>query len=206
MPMGDPRPAARCARSVFAGGLPRPAGAPCSASLWRSGAERADCLAVRGLAAASPNSLRSLRSLRSDSGDEHVDERAARWPQALCSSAPQRRAARGPRRPWQPGHGWAQRRGPGSGPASGPGPRSHAHRTPSVAAGGARRGRFLARRGAQPQGRCAQRTSSSFWPRLSERRARRSRSEFRGPTRYQPRKRSSAPVVGDYSSAGAGLR
>ena len=56
----------------------------------RSGAERADCPAVLGLAAASPNSLRSLRSLRSDSGDEHVDERASRWPQALCSSAPQK--------------------------------------------------------------------------------------------------------------------
>ena len=56
----------------------------------RSSAERADCPAVLGLAAASPNSLRSLRSLRSDSGDEHVDERASRWPQALRSSAPQK--------------------------------------------------------------------------------------------------------------------
>ena len=81
---------ALCARDVLAGGLPRPAGTPCSASLGRSCAERADCLAVLGLAAASPNSLRSLRSLRSDNGDEHVDERAARWPQALCSSAPQK--------------------------------------------------------------------------------------------------------------------
>jgi len=80
--------------------LPRRVGAGCGASLGRSGAGRADCLAVLGLAAASPNSLRSLRSLRSDSGDESVDERAARWPQALRSSAPQRRAAPGPHTPW----------------------------------------------------------------------------------------------------------
>ena len=53
---------------------------------------------------------------------------------------------------------------------------------PSVAAGAARRERFLGRRGAQPEGRCAKRTSLSFWPRLSERSARRARSEFCGPT------------------------
>ena len=72
------------------GGRQRRVGAGRGASLERSSAERADCPAVLGLAAASPNSLRSLRSLRSDSGDEHVDERASRWPQALCSSAPQK--------------------------------------------------------------------------------------------------------------------
>ena len=62
------------------------------------------------------------------------------------------------------------------------GPRHPEHRRPSVAAGAARWGRFLGRRGAQPEGRCAQRTSSSFWPRLSERRERSERSEFCGPT------------------------
>ena len=62
------------------------------------------------------------------------------------------------------------------------GPRRPEHQKPSVAAGAARRGRFLGRRGAQPEGRCAQRTSSSFWPRLSERRERSERSEFCGPT------------------------
>ena len=62
------------------------------------------------------------------------------------------------------------------------GPRPPEHQKPSVAAGAARRGRFLERRGAQPEGRCAQRTSSSFWPRLSERRERSERSEFCGPT------------------------
>ena len=62
------------------------------------------------------------------------------------------------------------------------GPRQPEHRRPSVVAGAARRGRFLGRRGAQPEGRCAQRTSSSFWPRLSERRERSERSEFCGPT------------------------
>ena len=72
------------------GGRQRRVGAGRGASLERSSAERADCPAVLGLAAASPNSLRSLRSLRSDSGDEHVDKRASRWPQALCSSAPQK--------------------------------------------------------------------------------------------------------------------
>ncbi len=72
------------------GGRQRRVGAGRGASLERSSAERADCPAVLGLAAASPNSLRSLRSLRSDSGDEHDDERAARWPQALCASAPQK--------------------------------------------------------------------------------------------------------------------
>ncbi len=72
------------------GGRQRRVGAGRGASLERSSAERADCPAVLGLAAASPNSLRSLRSLRSDSGDENDDERAARWPQALCSSAPQK--------------------------------------------------------------------------------------------------------------------
>ena len=64
-----------------------------------------------------------------------------------------------------------------------PGPRQPEHQKPSVAAGAARRGRFLGRRGADRTGRCAQRTSSSFWPRLSERSARRARSEFCGPTR-----------------------
>jgi len=79
----------RCAE-WSAGGRQRRVGAGRGASLERSSAERADCPAVLGLAAASPNSLRSLRSLRSDSGDENDDERAARWPQALCSSAPQK--------------------------------------------------------------------------------------------------------------------
>ncbi len=77
-----------CAGSAW--GRQRRVGAGRSASLERSSAERADCPAVLGLAAASPNSLRSLRSLRSNSGDEHEDERAARWPQALRSSAPQK--------------------------------------------------------------------------------------------------------------------
>ncbi len=62
------------------------------------------------------------------------------------------------------------------------GPRHPETRRPSSAAGGTRCGRFLGRRGAQPEGRCAQRTSLSFWPRLSERSARRARSEFCGPT------------------------
>ena len=62
------------------------------------------------------------------------------------------------------------------------GPRHPEHQKPSVAAGAARWGRFLERRGAELEGRCAQRTSSSFWPRLSERRERSERSEFGGPT------------------------
>ena len=62
------------------------------------------------------------------------------------------------------------------------GARNSEYQRPSVAAGAARWGRFLERRGAQPEGRCAQRTSSSFWPRLSERRERSERSEFCGPT------------------------
>ncbi len=53
---------------------------------------------------------------------------------------------------------------------------------PSGAAGGTRRGRFLGCRGADRKGRRAQRASLSFWPRLSERRERSERSEFRGPT------------------------
>ena len=62
------------------------------------------------------------------------------------------------------------------------GARNTEYRMPSVAAGAARRGRFLGRREADRRGRCAQRTSLSFWPRLSERSARRARSEFCGPT------------------------
>ena len=62
------------------------------------------------------------------------------------------------------------------------GPRPPDHQKPSAAAGAARWGRFLGRRGAELEGRCAQRTSSSFWPRLSERRERSERSEFCGPT------------------------
>jgi len=48
------------------------------ASLWRSGAERADCPSVLGLAPASRNSLRALQALRSDKRDENDDERASR--------------------------------------------------------------------------------------------------------------------------------
>ena len=62
------------------------------------------------------------------------------------------------------------------------GARTTEHQRPSLAAGGTRRGRFLGRRGTQPRGRRAQRASLSFWPRLSERRERSERSEFRGPT------------------------
>jgi len=132
----------------------RRAQARCGASLWRSGAERADCLAVLGLAAASRNPLRSLRSLCSDNRDGSDDERAARWLQALCSSAPQRRAAPGPRPPlppsfWRAGDGGhtycfdttactKQRTGEAKPPA---------HQTHSVAAGRVGRGRFC--RGAE---------------------------------------------------------
>ena len=62
------------------------------------------------------------------------------------------------------------------------GARTTEHQRHSLAAGGTRRGRFLGRRGTQPRGRRAQRASSTFWPRLSERRERSERSEFRGPT------------------------
>ena len=62
------------------------------------------------------------------------------------------------------------------------GARTTEQQRPSLAAGGTRRGRFLGRRGTQPWGRRAQRASLSFWPRLSERRERSERSEFRGPT------------------------
>ncbi len=93
----------RRSRHTCARGRHWPVGTARGASLWRSGAERADCLAVLGLAAASRNSLRSLRSLRSDSRDENEHERASRWPQALRSSAPQRRATRCPHRPVPPG-------------------------------------------------------------------------------------------------------
>ncbi len=94
---------ALCSGRVVVLGLRRSAGPTRCASLWRSGAERADCPAVLGLAPASRNSLRALRALRSDRRDENDDERASRWAQALRSSAPQRRAARGPRGPSQPG-------------------------------------------------------------------------------------------------------
>ena len=61
-------------------------------------AERVDCPAVLGLAAASPNSLRSLRSLRSDSGDENVNERASRLAaRPVLLSATQARRTRPPR-------------------------------------------------------------------------------------------------------------
>ena len=60
-------------------------------------AERVDCLAVLGLVAASPNSLRSLRSLCSDSGDENVDERASRLAASpVLLSATQARRTRPP--------------------------------------------------------------------------------------------------------------
>ena len=52
----------------------------------------------------------------------------------------------------------------------------------SVAAGAQRRGRSVGRRGAKPGGRCAQRTSSTCSSRLSERRERSERSEFRDAT------------------------
>jgi hypothetical protein len=56
--------------------------------------------AVLGLVAPSPNSLRSLRSLHSNSRDESVVEaRCARGPQALRSSAAQRRCAGCPPEP-----------------------------------------------------------------------------------------------------------
>jgi hypothetical protein len=55
---------------------------------------------VLGLVAPSPNSLRSPRSLRSNSRDESVvDARCARGPQALRSSAAQRRCAGRPPEP-----------------------------------------------------------------------------------------------------------
>ena len=155
------------ARHVVAGGAAKARGTAYGASLWRSGAERADCLAVRGLAPASPNSLRSLRSLRSDSGDGHDHERASRWAQALCSSAPQRRAARCPHGPSPPSFWFAR-----------VGAQDTEYQRPSVAAGGTRRGRFVGRRGAQRQGRRAQRASSTFSSHLSERSARRARSEL----------------------------
>ena len=90
-------------RCVAMRGLQRPVGPLRGASLWRSGAERADFPAVLGLAPASRNSLRALRALRSDKRDENDDERATRVAQGLRSSAPQRRATQGPHGPSQRG-------------------------------------------------------------------------------------------------------
>jgi len=83
-------------------GLRRPAKPTRFASLWRSGAERADYPAVLVLAPALRNSLRARWALRSDKRNENDDERASRWAQALRSSAPQSRVAYGLRSPSQP--------------------------------------------------------------------------------------------------------
>ncbi len=72
------------------GGRQRRVGAGRGASLERSSAERADCPAVLGLAAASPNSLRSLCALFAQTVAMRMLTNALRWPQALCSSAPQK--------------------------------------------------------------------------------------------------------------------
>jgi|GEM_PF-2340937 len=85
-----------CHGDAVAHGQRRPAGAARGASLQRSGAERAGCPAVLGLAPASRDSLRARGALRSDRRDENVDERASRGAQALRSSALQRRTACGP--------------------------------------------------------------------------------------------------------------
>jgi len=70
------------------------------ASVGRS-AHRADCPAVLGPADLPPNSLRSMRSLRSHTGGKHVDDaRFARGRQALCASAPHRRASAHRLPPW----------------------------------------------------------------------------------------------------------
>ena len=65
------------------------------ASLWRSGAERADCLAVLGPAAASRNSLRALRALRSDNrGQNDHEARCARRPPGCAPRRPRDRPRR----------------------------------------------------------------------------------------------------------------
>ena len=132
-------------------------------------ARRLRCDARSGVA--SQNSLRALRALRSNNRDEHDHEaRCARRPQACASRRPTQRPHRVP-----PG---AQTSSLTSG------------RTPPrclqrpVRAG---RGAPVQRRGAQGLRPRAQRESSSNSARLSERSARKARSEFRdGPQGRAP--------------------
>jgi len=136
--------------------------------------------AMLGLMAPSPNSLRSLRSLRSNSGAESVMEARCARGHEPCAS----RRLPGAPRPARTrlcccGSGFPRRE----------------HR--SVAAGGARWGRFLGRRGAQAWGRRAQRASLSDSPHLFERSERSERSELCGatPGRAPQRSRRAAPTA-----------
>ena len=124
-------------------------------------ARRLRCGARSGVALR--NSLRSLRSLRSDNRSESDHEaRCARRPH---SCAPRRHRNRPHRVPPAARKGfWFSWRIPKTLPQS------------CARAG---RGAPLRRRGAQGAWPCAQRTSSTFSSRLSERRERSERSEFR---------------------------
>jgi hypothetical protein len=175
---------------------PRPVGAGCVASLGRSGAERADCTAVLGLAARRGTRCAPCRRSAQTAATKVLTNalRAGRKP---C--APRR--PRGAPHPAPTGLG---RRAFGGGgfrrSASGGFECCWLARVPKVLlhfATPERRGRrcpvvaiSAARRGAQTPGRCAQRTSTSNSPRLSERSARRARSEFLGaPRRRAPQVR-----------------
>jgi hypothetical protein len=145
-----------------------------SASLVRS-TLRFDFPVLLGLAAPSQNSLRSLRSLRSNNCDESVDDsRCARGPQALRCSAHQKARC-----------GLPDTRLCGCARCV-----CIEHHHSCCAAGGARWGRFVWRRGAQAFSRRAQRASWTDSSRLFERSERSSRSEFRDATEGRAPQRS----------------
>ena len=115
--------------------------AGCGASLERS-PRCGDSPALLGLAARRRTRYALARFARTAAASQSTSALRA-WPQALCCSASQRRAAAGPHPPLQ--RGWRRSR------AGTP--------TPWLATGGPRWGRSLWRRGAQIRGRRAQRAS-----------------------------------------------
>ena len=161
----DPRRMKRVALLVQRPGRQSRARTGRCASLERSSL-RADCPAMLGPVSPARNSLRSLRSLRSNNrAESDHDSRCARGHEPCASRRP-----RGAARPVRARlcRGVA----------------SHAIRKRCSAAGAARRGRCVGRRGAQVRGRRAySRASLSDSPRLFERSERSERSEFCGATR-----------------------